>query len=82
MSKSANSGAEPGSTDDISAILDALNQSDLLEIAALEPTVRDVGEAAAWLSGDSDIFGAGEPIAAEIVDVLAPGEDDETQRMR
>jgi hypothetical protein len=65
------------STTDIKAILGALNESDLLEIAALQPTIRDVEEAATWLSGDRDIFGAGEPlrgILAEIVEVLTSDE--------
>jgi hypothetical protein len=66
------------STTDIRAILGPLNESDLLEIAALQPTIRDVEEAATWLSGDRDIFGAGEPlrgIVAEIVEVLTSDEE-------
>ena len=81
----ASSGTDPATTGDIRALLGALNESDLLEIAALQPTIRDVEDAATWLSGDRDIFDAGEPlkgIAAEIVDVLTPSEDDEPQRMR
>lgn len=75
------SSAKAASTGDIRAILGALNENDLLEIVALRPSIRDVEEAAIWLSGDRDIFGKGEPlkgIAAEIVTVLAPDEDDET----
>ena len=71
------------STGEIRAILGALDESDVLEIAALRPTVRDVEEAATWLSGDRDIFGAGEPlkgIAAEIVAVLTPDEEDQEPR--
>jgi len=67
------------STADIREILGPLNESDLLEIAALQPTIRDVEEAATWLSGDRDIFGAGEPlreIVAEIVEVLTSDEED------
>jgi hypothetical protein len=67
------------STADIRAVLGALNESDLLEIASLRPTLRDLQEAATWLSGDRDIFGAGEPLkgaAAEIVAVLTPDEDE------
>jgi hypothetical protein len=82
---SATSGADLASTKDIRAVLGALNESDLLEIVRLQPTIRDVEEAATWLSGDRDIFGAGEPlsdIAAEIVDVLSSGEEDEAQRTR
>jgi len=74
---------EPASTGEIRAILGALDESDVLEIATLRPTVRDVEEAATWLSGDRDIFGAGEPlrgIAAEIVAVLTPDEEDQGPR--
>jgi hypothetical protein len=63
------------SAGDIKEILGALDESDRLEILALQPTVRDLEEAAMWLSGDRDIFGAGEPlkdVAAEIVAVLTP----------
>jgi hypothetical protein len=71
------------STSDIRAILGALNESDLLEIAALRPTLRDIEEAATWLSGDRDIFGAGEPltgVAADIVAVLTADDEDEAPR--
>lgn len=68
------------SSEDIKAILGALDEAALLEIMALRPTVRDVEEAATWLSGDRDIFGAGEPlrgVAAEIVSALTTNEEDE-----
>ena len=73
----------PASAEDIRAILGALNESDLLEIVHLQPTIRDLEEAATWLSGDRDIFGAGEPLSgvvAEIVDVLTSDDEDEAQR--
>jgi hypothetical protein len=71
------------STGEIRAILGALDESDVLEIAALRPTVRDLEEAATWLSGDRDIFGAGAPLrglAAEIVAVLTPDDEDQGPR--
>jgi len=70
---------------DIRSILGTLDESALLEILALRPTIRDVEEAAMWLSGDRDIFGAGEPlrdVVAEIVAVLTPNEEDEAPRSR
>jgi hypothetical protein len=82
---SATSSPDPASTDDIRKILGALDESDLLEIAALHPTTHDLEEAATWLSGDRDIFGTGEPlkgVAAEIVDILTSDEDDEAQPIR
>ena len=72
--------SELASTSDITAILGSLNESDVLEIAALRPTIVDLEEAATWLSGDRDIFGAGEPLkgaAAEIVAILTSDEDDD-----
>ena len=71
------------STSDITAILGPLNEGDVLEIAALRPTIVDLEEAATWLSGDRDIFGAGEPLkgaAAEIVAILTPDENDDAAR--
>jgi hypothetical protein len=71
------------SSADIKGILGALDESALLEILSLRPTIRDVEEAAMWLSGDRDIFGAGEPlkdVVAEIVAVLAPNTEEEAPR--
>ena len=75
---------DAASTADIRAVLGALNENDLLEIASLRPTVRDLEEAATWLSGDQDVFGAGEPlkgVVAEIVTVLTPDDEDDTARI-
>ncbi|MBU6461363.1 MAG: hypothetical protein KGL35_29800 [Bradyrhizobium sp.] len=77
------SATAPASAEDIRAILGALNESDLLEILHLQPTIRDLEEAATWLSGDRDIFSAGDPLSgvvAEIVDVLTLDDEDEAQR--
>jgi hypothetical protein len=41
-----------------------LDETKLLDIAALRPTIPDVEEASIWLGGDSDIFGAGQPTQA------------------
>ena len=73
------------SSADIRSILATIDESALLEILALRPTIRDVEEAAMWLSGDRDIFGAGEPlkdVVAEIVAILTPNEEDEAPRSR
>lgn len=73
-------------SDDIKAVLGELDEATLLEIVALRPTIRDLEEAVTWLSGDRDIFGAGEPlkeVAAEIVTILrANEEDDDESRSR
>jgi len=77
--------AEYASSGEIKAILGPLDEAMLLEVVALRPTIRDLEEAATWLSGDRDIFGAGEPlkdVAAEIVAVLTAGEEDDESRSR
>jgi hypothetical protein len=57
-----------------------LDDEKLLDITALQPTIRDVEEASLWLAGDSDVFGAGKPlssIAGEIVAILTADEEEE-----
>jgi hypothetical protein len=83
MSETSTQFSDLASTGEIRAILGALDESDVLEIAALRPTIRDVEEAATWLSGDRDIFGAGDPLrgtVAEIVAILTPDEEDREPR--
>jgi hypothetical protein len=66
--------------DDIRRILGALDEAKLLDIVALRPGILDVEEASLWLAGDSDIFGAGQPlkpVAGEIVAVLTADEEEE-----
>lgn len=66
---------------DVKSILGALDEAALLEITALRPTIRELEEAAVFLSGDRDVFGAGEPMkskVAEIVAVLTAGDDEES----
>jgi hypothetical protein len=57
-----------------------LDETKLLDIAALRPTIPDVEEASIWLGGDSDIFGPGQPLkpgAGEIVSILTADEEEE-----
>jgi hypothetical protein len=85
MSNQPTQVSDLASTGEIRTILGALDESNVLEIAALRPTVRDLEEAATWLSGDRDIFGAGEPLretAADIVAVLTPDDEDQEPRER
>jgi len=66
--------------DDIRRILGTLDEVKLLDIVALRPSILDVEEASLWLAGDSDIFGAGQPlkpVAGEIVAVLTADEEEE-----
>jgi len=47
---------------------------------ALRPTILDVEEASAWLAGDADVLGAGQPlkpVAGERVAILIEDEEEE-----
>ncbi len=69
--------------DDVKRILGDLDDPKLLDILALRPTILDVEEASMWLGGDSDIFGAGEPlksVAGDIVAILTADEEEERTR--
>jgi len=86
MSKSPPTAKESdalASSDDIKRIIGDLDEAKLLDIMALSPTIVDVEEASMWLSGDTDIFGAGEPVkrvAGEIVAILTADEEEEPPR--
>jgi len=66
--------------DNIRRILGALDETKLLDIMALRPAILDVEEASVWLAGDTDIFGAGQPlkpVAGEIVAILTAEDEEE-----
>jgi hypothetical protein len=68
------------SSDDVRRILGELDEAKLLDILALRPTVLDVENASMELSGDRDIFGAGEPlkgVSGDIVGILMADEEEE-----
>ena len=80
MKRQQDQAAQAASVDDIKRILGGFDETKLLDILALQPTVNDLETALLWLSGDTDIFGAGESlkgIAADVVDILTTDEDDE-----
>ncbi len=71
---------KPATHDDVKSILGDLDESKLLPIMALRPTIADVEEASLWLGGDVDVFGAGPPLkgkASQIVTILTAGEEEE-----
>jgi hypothetical protein len=73
MTNTAATEAHPGSADDTRRILGDLDDSKLLAILALRPTVVDVEQASVFLAGDPDVFGAGQPppgIAGDIIEVM------------
>jgi hypothetical protein len=88
MSKDSTTATAPGATaaaEDVTRIFRTLDEAKLLAILGLHPTVLEVGEASMWLSGDADIFGAGQPlksIQSDIVAILTADEDDEGARAR
>jgi hypothetical protein len=69
--------------DDVTDTLGQLDAAKLLAIMSLHPTIADLEEASLWLTGDADIFGAGEPVkgtASKIVTILTEDEDEEAAR--
>jgi len=61
------------SAEDVKRILGDIDTAKLLEIIGLRPTVLDVEQAWMWLAGDSDVFGASQPLpptAGSIVAIL------------
>jgi len=74
----------PATQDDIKSILGDLDETKMLPILALRPSVADVEEASIWLGGDPDVFGAVEPlkgIASQIVTILTVEEEEESPRV-
>jgi hypothetical protein len=70
-------------SDDVARILGNLDETKMLPIMALRPTIADVEEASIWLGGDRDVFGPGEPlkgIASRIVTILTVDEEEEPPR--
>ena len=68
------------SAEDVKRILGNIDTAKLLEIIGLRPTVLDVEQASMWLDGDTDVFGAGQPLpptAGSIVAILTVDEDEE-----
>jgi hypothetical protein len=68
---------------DITDIFGTLDTEQLLAIMALHPTIADIEAASIWLSGDNDVFGAGEPLkgaASDIVTILTAEEGEEPPR--
>jgi hypothetical protein len=63
---------------DVRDVLGDIDDAKMLAIIALQPTVPDLERASVWLSGDADVFGAGQPlkdVASQIVTILTEDED-------
>jgi hypothetical protein len=84
MPKPNSGGTTLATHDDVQGILGNLDPAQMLAIMSLRPTVADIEEASAWLEGDTDVFGAGEPIkgvASDIVTILTENEEEEPARV-
>jgi len=84
MPKPNSSGTALATHDDVQGILGNLDPAQMLAIISLRPTIADIEEASLWLEGDTDVFGAGEPIkgvAADIVTILTENEEEEPVRV-
>jgi hypothetical protein len=72
------------SGDDLKRILGDIEDSKVIEILALKPTLAEVEEAAAWASGDGDILGkSGHPltsVVAQIVEIVTADEEEPEPR--
>jgi hypothetical protein len=81
MTKLDSGGTATAAThDEITSILGEIDQAKLLEIISLQPTIADIEHALLWLSGDTDVFGADEPVkgkASDIVTILTEDEEEE-----
>ena len=77
-----NSGGKAATNADITGIMGPIDSDKLLQILSLHPTVAEVEEAAMWLSGDTDVFGANPPIKGNVSDIVTilTAEEEEEQR--
>jgi hypothetical protein len=78
------SNRRPATHDDVKSILGDLDETKMLPVLALRPTIADVEEASIWLGGDADVFGAVEPlkgVASQIVTILTANEEEEPPRV-
>ena len=84
MQKAATaSSRKPATPDDVRSILGDLDETKMLPILALRPTIAEVEEASIWLGGDADVFGAAAPlkgVASQIVTILTANEEEEPTR--
>ena len=82
MQKIATASSRKSATlDDVKSILGDLDETKMLPILALRPTIAEVEEASIWLGGDADVFGAAEPlkgVASQIVTILTANDEEET----
>lgn len=70
----------PAASDDIRRLLGALEDRTIVEILALKPSLEDLGEAALWRRGDSDLIARSQRQlsagAQAVIDILARDEEE------
>jgi len=74
---------ESATVEDVKRILGDLDETNMLPIMALRPTIADIEEVSMWLGGDRDVFEPDAPlkgIASQIVTILTADEEDESPR--
>ena len=84
MPKPNSGGTALATRNDIKGVLGDIDPAEMLAIMSLRPTIADIEEASMWLEGDSDVFGAGEPVqgvASEIIAILTESEEEEPPRV-
>jgi hypothetical protein len=78
--------AAPATHDDLLRLVGDVDEQMALDILALHPTIAEVEEAALWAAGDGDVLAkAGHQLsanAAEILNILASGEEEEPPPVR
>jgi hypothetical protein len=70
---------------DVRGVLGDMDDAKMTAILTLRPTIVDIEEASIWLSGDRDVFGAGQPlkdVPGQIVALLTADEDEDAVRSR
>ena len=83
MTKADPGAAASATRDDIKSALGDLDETQMLAIMSLRPTIADIEQASVWLDCDPDVFGAGTAVngvASEIVAILTEDEDEEPPR--
>jgi hypothetical protein len=83
-----NSGKAPPSAlataEDLRHFLGDLNDSQVVEILSLEPTIDQIGQTMSWMAGEGDrLSREGRPlegVVAKIFDILAPGDEEDDRR--
>jgi hypothetical protein len=66
--------------DDVVGVFGEIDPAKIVAIMSLRPTVADLEAASMWLSGDADIYSAGEPVksvSSDIITILTEDEQEE-----